>query len=1438
MGKKLRNKKQYPTRGTTTFKSGKSKRERWLLMIKEAEEYFAIHNSDRHPLIKKYHKSKHFLKWAIKLLVPDFLIGHPNLWDNIKTLRNHPQFKPLRMAIMAWTIFVCTFISISIYFLQYATKIMALSPVSDTFTDTTKIATSTNIKIDTETGQIKLSAWTCGEKFTDLRDNKEYSTVLIGSQCWMAENMNIGTMTAGTNNQGNDCPSATEIEKYCYNDIEENCTTDGGLYQWPQAMCATSGCNGIDESQPACAAPVQGICPAGWHIPSHYEFTALERAVCTSATCATDFPYDTSTTIVYRGTNEGTNLKTGGSSGFNAILAGFRYTNKLFQDRGTLAFFWTSMDNGANAWNHAVRSNHTKAYRGNNTSKYAGLSIRCIQNGAVVAGGGAMTYRKNGSIVSANILSGKPSSSIDNFTYNLSSKPAGTEATIKFSLDNTNWYNSSGVLDGADILTTGINNTIDLSALDWAGENFYYKTTFTSDGANTPVLDDVNLGFSNLPPKAPANIAPTDRAAEQNLNPTLTGSPYSDKENNPHITTDWQVDNDPDFTTPAWTRTTNTAETSTIINNNNGTFANELADKTGLAHNTTYYWRVRYSDGAWSPYSNSSTFTTYSIPTPINSSPATRPKIEVRPVFGNTTVDQGDTVNIDVQIIDSTTGLPLNNAPVKIDVYNPSGAKTVNEASMTHIPDSKGIYRYSYTIPATSGSYLYEVAASLDGESGYGAANFEVRTIASDINSAKSAAEADLAAREDSRAKIEDIEAKTADIQAKITEHETAQAAERAAQTAERMIQSTFRVDTSSQLDDIEDKMDSIIINLNTIDSNLQSALSTINVIRSSRQNNNEQIIGAPAQVMINFMSDISIPSISANTTIINEGNKTFEYRYEWCVVSSLNNECGGNDDTYYASAAKLIAAGGSFNPTLTATVPNTGNYLFKVSVHYDTGTSTASRTFTAATDGYETSPLVPDSSTIQDIYSEITKTSQKLAETLEILDLSGPDVQNLLSISASNTENLTDIQSEIADLQAVSSTIRHIIEQKTEQKTATPIVEKYMRFNSVEINFLVSNPDTVRQTVKFKEFLPKEIKTEHILNDSGLNIGYDSGEKTYYVSGEISLEPKETVTRKVEMKDIWVFTPEEIKEIKKQTDSLSSRLAKTQYEAQAAILKSGINSTLNIVSLRQEESYSSPENHIIAYRENKERFAEAQNNLEKLKELAEKADTSPTPIMRIENIRTITLWGIILAIILGLGLASKTIFAMWRHQTITTAAAMGMGRKAIAAHFGINPTAGYFRAPARISMTPATTHNTAHMANTWHLPENGWISIAIIGASAILITLIIKYVPNLFSKTLSDMPKTAETNSIEPFPSAKTQEHATTITKPVNPKLKITNTPTGWLKVRDAASLKGKELTKVHPGEEYEYTNKQNNWYQIILTDKSTGWVYGQYIKTKEPIY
>jgi uncharacterized protein (TIGR02145 family) len=95
------------------------------------------------------------------------------------------------------------------------------------------------------------------------QDGNYYNIVKIGTQTWMAENLNVGTMISNVNLQTDN----DTIEKWCYNG---DCSIYGGYYSWEEA---THIYNPTDTGE---YGPVQGICPVGWHIPTHNDWKSLE----------------------------------------------------------------------------------------------------------------------------------------------------------------------------------------------------------------------------------------------------------------------------------------------------------------------------------------------------------------------------------------------------------------------------------------------------------------------------------------------------------------------------------------------------------------------------------------------------------------------------------------------------------------------------------------------------------------------------------------------------------------------------------------------------------------------------------------------------------------------------------------------------------------------------------------------------------------------------------------------------------------------------------------------------------------------------------------------------------------------------------------------------------------------------------------------------------
>jgi uncharacterized protein (TIGR02145 family) len=231
-------------------------------------------------------------------------------------------------------------------------------------------------------------------------EGKTYNTVQIGSQCWLKENLDVGTMIDSLTNPGNN----GIIEKYCYGNNPANCTTYGGLYQWNEAMqyVTTSG--------------TQGICPTGWHIPTYAELQTLATWVGNDAN-----------SLLAVGQGGGTN-----TIGFSALLAGYRYYNGKLFSLGLYTFFWSSTESYASgAYSMSLGYNGGGINFGSGIQLY-GFSVRCAKDAST-----SINDHSNNTLPNSIHL-------FQNFP-----NPFNPSTTIKFSLPkathvNLSIYNSMG----------------------------------------------------------------------------------------------------------------------------------------------------------------------------------------------------------------------------------------------------------------------------------------------------------------------------------------------------------------------------------------------------------------------------------------------------------------------------------------------------------------------------------------------------------------------------------------------------------------------------------------------------------------------------------------------------------------------------------------------------------------------------------------------------------------------------------------------------------------------------------------------------------------------------------------------------------------------------------------------------------------------------------
>jgi len=203
------------------------------------------------------------------------------------------------------------------------------------------------------------SSTVCGSPVA--HQGKSYNTVLIGEQCWFAENLDVGTMIVCNGGEDDQTDNGI-IEKYCYDNDVTNCDTYGGLYQWNETM------------QYATTEGAQGICPSGWHIPTYDELRILYFAV--------------------GGASDGEKLKavgqgTGGGagtneSGFSALLAGQVQWNSggfggIIGSTYSYAHFWSSTENDGGAYNLWLRGDIDNIYFDHPNMDY-GYSVRCLKD--------------------------------------------------------------------------------------------------------------------------------------------------------------------------------------------------------------------------------------------------------------------------------------------------------------------------------------------------------------------------------------------------------------------------------------------------------------------------------------------------------------------------------------------------------------------------------------------------------------------------------------------------------------------------------------------------------------------------------------------------------------------------------------------------------------------------------------------------------------------------------------------------------------------------------------------------------------------------------------------------------------------------------------------------------------------------------------------------
>ncbi len=192
-------------------------------------------------------------------------------------------------------------------------------------------------------------------------EGQDYEIIKIGDQLWFAENLNVGTRINSTTG-GSQQTNNSIIEKYCYDNDENNCDTYGGLYEWNEVM------------QYVTTPGTQGICPSGWRIPTETELKTLTYKPFVGSVPVPEL-IDQSQTM----TN---GLTATNTTGFSAMFVGYRsqYDSGNFWRLSTQAMFWTSTNLSSYVARGANMHYDTNFTYYTNFHKYEGFSVRCLKN--------------------------------------------------------------------------------------------------------------------------------------------------------------------------------------------------------------------------------------------------------------------------------------------------------------------------------------------------------------------------------------------------------------------------------------------------------------------------------------------------------------------------------------------------------------------------------------------------------------------------------------------------------------------------------------------------------------------------------------------------------------------------------------------------------------------------------------------------------------------------------------------------------------------------------------------------------------------------------------------------------------------------------------------------------------------------------------------------
>ena len=135
----------------------------------------------------------------------------------------------------------------------YSSSVVKFSSSFAGISSPSVVASSSSVKVQSSSSVVVCTNTYGTNTVTDCRNGQTYKTVVIGTQTWMAENLNYKAS-----------------DSWCQNNSGDSCSKYGRLYIWAAAIAEKDY-----ETVISCGNNRQGACPGGWHIPSDSEWTTL-----------------------------------------------------------------------------------------------------------------------------------------------------------------------------------------------------------------------------------------------------------------------------------------------------------------------------------------------------------------------------------------------------------------------------------------------------------------------------------------------------------------------------------------------------------------------------------------------------------------------------------------------------------------------------------------------------------------------------------------------------------------------------------------------------------------------------------------------------------------------------------------------------------------------------------------------------------------------------------------------------------------------------------------------------------------------------------------------------------------------------------------------------------------------------------------------------------